>query len=309
MKKLLLILFSLSYLTAWGFCAGGEKVVESSDRHAPKWIYGMEKDYIIVSAQAATIEDARDKAMLQVKKEILSSIAERVKSESHLTNEELSKDGSYQTLTRYVEQINTKSSNIPMLQEVSVAKAEAYYWEKLKRDKQYFYRYHIKYPFSKLELYRMVDNFQMQEAQLDSQLESFRTDNFTSYTTVEAMVQRISDLKIYESGLQEDDERRNICKSIMTAYNKYILEITLRQIDADRDQLTFAPYFGERRLTTNMIPKLRSNCLTALQYSTVGGECRVTYDYNAGCYPDEQNWLEVTLTVSGKKIKNTFYIK
>jgi hypothetical protein len=35
----------------------------------------------------------------------------------------------------------------------------------------------------------------------------------------------------------------------------------------------------------------------------------ITYDYQTGCYDEDQNWLDITYTVNGKKITTRCYIK
>ena len=308
MKKILLLSFVLLTLPALA-CAGGDKVVETSQKKTPKWVNGMEKGYIIESGTAASLDDAKDKAMLEVKKEILNSIVTNIKSESTMTQTELEHNGVFTTVNYYMSQINTKSVTVPYLSEISASKAEEFYWEKLKRDKEIFYRYHIKYPFSELDLFRLADEFKMREAKLDKQMQSFVQDDFSTYTSVEQMTNRISELKAFETTLVPEDDRHQTCKEVLNKYNKYLSDIYLRQLETDHNQLTFAPYFGEHRLTTNLKVQLKTNCLSEMQYSTVGGVCRVTYNYSAGCYDDEQNWLEVIMTINGKKIKSTFYVK
>ena len=308
MKKLLII--ALTVLTGCAYLqAGGEKVVESSGRQ-PKWVFGTEKEYIIVSAQASTIEDAKDKAMKQVKKQILESIADNVRSTSSLNTQELGVNGKYNIVETYESAIESEGALVPFLSEVSITKVEDSYWEKVKKDKNsYYYRYHLKYPFTQFDLMRMSDDFLTREKELDDKIAAFAADDFTSYSTIEEMTNQLQQLRVFKAGLMERDPRRGTCANVEKAYINNLKSITLRLVSVNRQELVYAPYYGEKQISTSLQPKLASNCLGNMQYVPRGGQCVVTYDYASACYPDEENYLEVTLTLLGNKIKNRFIVK
>ena len=308
MKKLLLLASFLLSGCIYLFAAG-DKVVESSGRE-PKWLYGAEQDYIIVSAEAPEAEDAKEKAMIKIKKHIIASIAENVQSSSTISTSEHNVNGKYNVIEDYESVVETQSALIPFLNEVGISKAEDYYWEKIKRDKnEYFYRYHLKYPFSKFDIMRMLDDFLEREAKLDAQLEEFSKDDFTSYSSVEEMMGQLNKLKMFRSTLMEHDPRRGTCANIEKIYTGFIRSITLRLVSVNKHELIYAPYFGEKKLMTNVQPKLSTNCLVNLQYEPRGGQCVVTYDFETACYDDEENWLEVILPLPNNKLKNRFIIK
>ena len=308
MKKLLII--ALTIFTGCAYLqAGGEKVVDSSGKQ-PKWVYKTEKEYIIVSAQASTIEDAKDKAMKHVKKQILESIADNVRSTSKLSTQEQGINSNYNILETYESEIESEGALVPFLSEVSIANVEDSYWEKVKQDKNtYYYRYHIKYPFTKFDLMRMSDDFLTREKELDDKIAAFAADDFTSYSSIEEMTAQLQQLRVFKASLMERDVRRNTCANIEKAYANNLKSITLRLISVNRQELVYAPYYGEKQLTTSLQPKLASNCLGNLQFRPQAGQCVVTYDYATACYEDEENYLEVTLTLLGNKIKNKFIVK
>ena len=311
MKTKTIIAFALCSLLLVPFYAfaGGEKVVDKSGKE-PKWVNGMQEDFLIASGEGKSIEDARDKAMLSIKAEIASSIATNVKSSaSHYTSETES-NGKFDLKSVFLKQIETKTANIPYLNEISANKAEDYYWEKIKVSKDEFkYRYHIKYRFTKLDLMRMVDEFKESEARINKKLQEFADDDFKGYKSVEEMEKRTTALKTFQESLMEEDDRRKTCSTVMDAYRKYFAQISIRPIEITKEEAVFAPYYGENKLSTQKKPQLKTNCLTELQFFSSGDECRVTYDYNTACYPDEQNWLEVGFTFGGKKVSNKFYVK
>lgn len=306
MRKVCILI--AAFLTTWAYACAGEKVVDDSGKR-PKWLYAAEKEYIIVSAESANLEEAKDKTMLQVKKHILASIAENVKSTANLNTREQGVNGKYTILENYESAIETQSALIPFLSEVSITKAEDYYWEKIKNGKEFTYRYHLKYPFSKFDLMRMSDEFLEHERELDEKLAAFAADDFTSYKSTEEMVQQLQQLRLFKASLMDGDSRHSTCLRIEKVYNDYLKSIQLRLISANKEQLVFTLYFGDNRISTRVQPKLTSNCLGNIQFLPRGEECVVTYDYHTACYEDEENYLDVALILVGNKIKNRFIVK
>ncbi|MCQ2324437.1 MAG: hypothetical protein MJZ53_06320 [Paludibacteraceae bacterium] len=305
MRKLCICLFSLLLCSA---CMTAKvKVVETSGK-APKWIYAVEQEYIIVSAESASLEDAKNKCMLQVKKQILASVAENVQSSSAMDTREIGVNGKYSIMEQYASMVETKSAQIPFLSEVSITKAEGFYWEKLKNDKEYSYRYHIKYPFGKFDLLRMVDDFQSKERALDNQLADFVADDFSQYTSVEQMIARVQELKLFKASLMEGDSRLERCQNVERVYGEYIRSIQLRLIRISKEELVFSANFREKALTMAAQPKLKSNCLSNIQYQSRGTECVVTYDY-ATCTDEQTNFIDVSFNVGGNKVKKRFTIQ
>ncbi len=308
MKTKSIIILALSALFVLPAFAGGEKVVDKSGKQ-PKWVYSAGTDFIVVSAEAADIETAKDKAMIQVKKQILAAIAENVQSSSSIDTKEKGVNGKYNILEEYNNLVETQSALIPFLSEVSVSRVEDYYWEKLKRGKDYCYRYHIKYPFDRFDLMRLSDDFLTREREINQQIADFTKDNFTSYTSTEQMVQRLKEVRLLRASLMEKDARRATCQNIEKVYNGYLKSITIRLLSVNKQQLVYAPYFGEKQLSSTLQPKLESNCLSDLQFVPNNGKCVVTYDYETSCYDGEENNLVITLNIEGNKVKNTFMVK
>ena len=306
MKKLFVILCAV--LCVLPAIAGNEKVVDKSGRQ-PKWVYSSGKDFIVVSAEGVDVQTAKDKAMTQVRKQILSSIAESVQSSSAINTHEMGVNGKYNVLEEYNNLVETKGALIPFLSEVSEAKVEEYYWEKIKRGKDYTYRYHIKYPFTQFDLMRLSDEFLTHEREINQKLDGFSKDNFTSYNSVDEMLQRVQEVRMLRASLMEQDPRRATCQNIEKVYNGYLKTIVIRLISISKQQLVYAPYFGEKQLTSTIQPKLDSNCLNDMQFVPQNGKCIVKYDFETSCYDGEQNEITVTLNIGGNKVKNTFIVK
>ena len=307
MKKHLFLVILCSFVILPAF-AGGEKVVDKSGKQ-PKWVYASGADFITVAAEAADLQAAKDKAMIAVKKQILNSIAENVKSTSAITTQERGVNGKYNVIEEYASLVETEGALIPVLSEVSIAKADEYYWEKIKRGKEYFYRYHIKYPFTQFDLMRLSDEYLAREREINQKLDAFAKDNFTSYDAVEQMIQRVNDLRLFKASLMENDPRRKTCQNIEKVYTNYLKGIAIRQVSVSKKQLVYALYFGDKQISSNLQPKFETECLLDLQYKPLNGTTVVTYDFETACYDTEQNRLTIILSIGGNKVKNTFIVK
>ena len=315
MKHLLVSVLAIFSLAAF---AAGEKVIESSSRKAPDWVYGMASDYIITTAEGSTMEIARTLAMQAVKERIVSSVAEHVESEASMLMQETTTDTDISAYTAFSKQIRSKSADIPFINNISEANVEDYYWEKVQTGKDtYVYRYNIKYPFSQLQIRLIIDDFKKYQEELkekartiEYQIAAFSKDDFTQYNTVEEMLSAVNKLELFTKSLPQDDQKNSkTCAAIMQNYKKMISSIQVRTVEVTREYADIELYYGSKRITYDMSPKMSSNCLTELSYIPKDNGARITYNFEYGCYEDEQNSLSITYTILGKKINHTLYIK
>ncbi|NCA80032.1 MAG: hypothetical protein EOM76_07605 [Sphingobacteriia bacterium] len=303
MKKLIFIFSLLIPLCAFA----GEKVVDKSSRQ-PKWVNGLEKDFLIVAGTGSTLETAKETALLQIKKQVLSAVAERVETESSLNVREITIEGVPDIRTQFLSEIKTRGANMPFLQEVTLSKASDFYWEKIKKNKEYFYRYHVKYPFSTFDLSKLMDVFESREMSLNLQLQEFIDEDFEEITAVEDISDKIAEVKVFQKGLLDGDSRFNVCASIISRYNKIYDNIFLKLESVSREQLVYGIYLGNKRLVTTLKPQFKSNCLTQMAYDIDGSVMEVSYSYES-CYEDESNYLEVIYKFGLKKVSNQFFVR
>ncbi len=300
-------LFLMAFAAVVSTVGAKDKVVETSGKQ-PKWIYAVEKEYLIVSAESESLEEAKSKCMVTIKKQILASVAENVEAQASLNTFEQEKNGQYDMMQTYASMVETKSAKIPFLCEVSISKAEDFYWEKIKNKKVYRYRYHLKYPFGKFDLARMVDAFQSGEDAINNQLKDFAADDFSSYTSVEQMTARIQALRLFKATLLEEDKRLEQVERIERVYGEYIRSIQLSLVSIDREEVVFVPTFRGKELTMKAQPKMKSNCLTNMQFTNRGTQCVVAYD-STDCAESEKNYIDISFNIGGNKVKNRFTVK
>jgi hypothetical protein len=76
------------------------------------------------------------------------------------------------TIERFKNTSTLETADIPSLKGLSLNKVSEFYWEKLK-DKQsgeISVAYHVMYPFSKLQLQQLLDEFNKKEQEMTNQL-------------------------------------------------------------------------------------------------------------------------------------------
>ena len=293
------------------FCAGCAtvKVTESSVRRAPQWVFGAEHNFLIVSAEAEDIETAKNKALNEVKKQMVNAISENIRTTSHTTTEELGVDDAYATVELYREELATESGNVPFLSQVTLANVTDYYWEKRydKKTKAEWYVYHLKYPFSRLNQDELIAKFEAQEAAINRQLKELEQVDFSTFSSVEQMVAQGTALRTFQSTLMENDGRRKACDRILRGYKSNVEQLTIQAVSVDREKTLYEVYLGEKKMACNIRPYLRSKCLEQMNWQVKDGVNVVTYDYSE-CFEDEQNYIDITITVMGKKINHRYFI-
>lgn len=308
MKRLLIF---ASVLLLAGAAVAGEKTIQSSSKRMPAWVGGMEEGYIIVSAQAVDMDAAQQKAMTQVREQIISAIATRVHSTTSITMHEVADNGSVASHKEMTNKLQVEIADIPYLANVSPSHAADYYWAKIRRDdKSTYYFYHIKYPLSKSRLRLMVEEFEKQQKLINDSLQAFASTNFAEYDDLDQMLLRHTLLKQFAAGLREDDSRQEICKAIRNTYEQMLnRNLHVEVLSANRQGARVALYYGDTQLSCAQLPKTKSNCLTAMEVKKEGKADAISYDFQTGCYEDEQNYLDIIYTVLGKKITQRTYIK
>lgn len=280
----------------------GEKVLESSHRKAPKWLYGMENGYIITHAESATMEGAREEAFIQVKERVLTSIAENVRTDSRHNINETVHNGEIESLSQFSKQIRTEGANIPYLSSISESKVQDYYWEKVQVSKtQIVYRYNIRYPLPEIEVRSLVKSFKEDQARINSDIERLRTTRLSDYSSVEQMAEVIAKGKTLQTELAEGDPRRETCRAALSSVQEQLNNLHWVVIESDKQRATVALYYGEKPVSCDQRLTLRSNCYAQMKATSHGQQIVITYDAD-GCYDDEDNYIDISLMVGSRKV-------
>ena len=305
------LLTFISALLLVGAAVAGEKVLQSSSRRMPAWVGGMEEGYFIVSAQADALDAAQQKAMTQIREQIVSAVATSVHSATSITMHEVSENGAIQSRRELDSKLHVQAADIPYLANVSPSHATDYYWAKIRRpDKSVYYIYHVKYPFSNSKLRLLVDDYEKQQKLVNDSLQSFAATDFATYDDLDRMLARHAQLKQFAASLREDDPRVSICATVRQNYERMMTQnLHVEVVASNRESTRVKLVYGSKQISFSMVPKVKSNCLTALQCKALGDASLISYDFQTGCYDEDQNWLDITFVILSKKITTRCYIK
>lgn len=64
------------------------KTIEKSSKKRPAWVGGAERNYLIVSTEAATIEEAKEKILVSIKQQIVGTVATKIESTTTIERKE-----------------------------------------------------------------------------------------------------------------------------------------------------------------------------------------------------------------------------
>lgn len=304
------ILLSIALSILCGTFAYADKVIESSARRQPSWIGGMQEGYFIASAQAGTLEEAQQKAITSVREQIIAAVATKVHSATSITLHEVTDNGSIKSHKEMNSILTVEAADIPYLANISPSHAEAYYWAKIRRkDKSTYYHYHVKYPLSNSKLRLLVDEYEKSQKAIRDTLQSFASLDFSAYDNLSDILQAYNRLRQFDETLNAE-AYHNLCSAIRQSYDRMLTgNLHADVINSTREEAQARLMYGTKPLAHNLRPKVKSNCLTAIEVKAQEASDVITYDYQTGCYDEDLNWLDITYTVNGKKITTRCYIK
>ncbi len=277
-----------------------QKVVDRSGKKLA-WAANMsEKDFVVTMGSGATQTDAQQQAMLTLKQEMARSVAENISSAGSFTRAE--KNGA--PSSEFSSIINSKVSKIAAIQGVSLSNAEVY-WEKLqdKKTKEQSFCYYVKYPFSAGELSRLVAEYRREDKKLTDRLNELEL-NIDRVGSVEDITAAIAELTAMEAGFE--DKRADRAQQLASRYASLHSAIRVVEKSNEPGAITYALQIGERPVTTQQAPSMKSSCATKMAVHGTS-EILLTYDHD-GCYDDVENWLTVSYRFGSATCSKKFYI-
>lgn len=306
MKKigylLLLTLFPLLACAQW-------KIVEKSAKKQPTWVGGAERNYLIVSAEANTIEEAKEKILISLKQQIVGTVATKIESTTTIDRKETT-SGNESGYTENVSSfIRSKLANIPFISEVSLSKAKDFYWEKLysKNSKTYKYEYHIRYLFTDFEVSALVSQFNERENGLNTRLKQYE-ENLENINSVEEIDRTLNELKVFQTEFDTDDPRYSQTEQVSNNYRKLYKYITIRQENETKHgELTIGLYLKEKLISCMQKPQLLSNCATRLSVSSENDLYSIVYNDEA-CYEDDENYIDIRFRLGNQIVSKRIYL-
>lgn len=283
------------------------KVIEKSDKKAPAWYESAESGYIVASAEASNMEDARQMCLESIKRQIIQSVAQNIEfSDLHTIKQTTNNDHIAQFVDEYTAEGSTRAASIPFIKGISLSKVDGSYWEK-RKDKNtgvVTCCYAVRYPFPAGEHRELVLEFEKRDKEME-ELVSGLEKSMDTIESVEEINIRINQLRP-ASEYFFDRNRQQWVNSVIDNYRKLPNSITVQGEAIDNTTHSVALYLNGRKVKTGVMPKLTSNCASKLKAVPNGDDIIITFD-NEDCLADEVNAVEVVFRLQSKVLKYTIH--
>jgi hypothetical protein len=301
MKKILFffctVIFPLSLLAQYS-------VTDKSGKK-PDWTMSMEKGFIVGIGNGTAVEDAKENAMINVKAQITTAVADHISSTSVSKTTEITANKLNELYQSFSNVITTQSGKRDYLQGVSASNVVAFYWEKLtdKQTKAVKYQYFVKYPFNQFDLDDLVEDFRKKDALLTEEMEKV-LGLLDTYTTVEELIQCQNQLSKLEAIFI--DERKSKCQVGIERTNALLASTYLADAGSELGKVRYSIKIGDKIVRCARIPVINSQC-AKIQDRRLGIEvCEISYLFDE-CYDEPGNNVKVSYTIGDTRPEKMFY--
>lgn len=308
MKRLILILAALVFMVQPSN-ARGTKITDRSAKDAPEWVYSQPENYLVVEVESSSLSEAKDKALEEISRRIVSAVALNVDHTSSSRGEfnsahckiTESEDFSYDT--------QTVAARIPYIKGISLTEAEDEYWEKHNEKKtgRIFYRYCVLYPVSSAELKKMRDEFHKTDSRKEEELKRLEAeiDGVSSASQIERAISQLDELKDYFI----DSTRRKAAEGLQRNYKQLYKSLTVEASGPINNSFEIRLKLHGRTFEASGMPTLKANCASRLEAVPLPDSegFRITYD-PVDCLDDEENWIEVSIRMRDARLNKKVFI-
>jgi hypothetical protein len=291
------VIFPLSLLAQYS-------VSEKSGKK-PEWTMSMEKGFIVGIGNATAVEDAKENAMVNVKAQITTAVADHISSTSVSKTTEITANKLNELYQSFSNVITTQSGKRDYLQGVSASNVVAFYWEKLtdKQTKAVKYQYFVKYPFSQFDLDDLVNDFKMKDQLLTDEMNK-ALGLLDTYSTIEELIQCQSQLSKLEAIFI--DERKSKCQVGIEKCKALLASAYLADAGSELGKVKFSIKIGDKIVRCARVPVINSQC-AQIQDRRLGVEvCEIAYRFDE-CYDEPGNNVKVSYSFGNTRPEKMFY--
>ncbi len=283
-----------------------DKVIEKSGKK-PDWINSVEKGYIITSGKGSCIEEAQMASLNKIKGLIINSVAENISSSSTTTTQESRENDSFLLSEDFRATLRTSTPVVPYLKGVSISKGEDYYWEKLKnKSGTTQYVYFIKYPFSELEMFDLVSEYNVYQKSMEMELNDIAdliAGKDISIDSLLSLAGRISQMQSLVTPMQ-----KGLCGKLINDIDQFLQGLYIENISMSKDFILYQIKQGSKTMRCFLMPRFQTDCADATTYSTSDGLMHKIQLNNFFCKYEKEYQLHLSYTFRNRSIKHTFNV-
>ena len=288
--------------------AAQSKIIERSAKKVPAWLKGATEGSIVATVSAPTLGEAQDLALTDVTEQIIQSVALNITVTQTSEMSEVNTNGDIDSRDAFSRTSQIRAANLPFLSGITMAKAEEIYWVKLqdKNTKAEHYEYSVKYPFTAKEQRKLKEEFEALEAEKLAEYNDLESSihDIESVDEIQARLIRLANLKAYYF----DQNRINMVSGLEKRYKDLYNQLTVAGTFLTTGQYQCQMLLDGTPIRVSTAPKVKSNCATELT-TRATGDGMFVIGYNAqDCVADDDNYLQITFTLEGKRIAHKAYL-
>jgi hypothetical protein len=283
-----------------------DKVLEKSSKKKPDWVNATIKDFIITTGRGATVDEAKNQVVPNIRNEIMNSVAVYVRSKSEMTIENENKNNVINTIEKFKNTSSVETADIPSLKGISLTKVSDFYWEKLqdKDTKNIVVAYHVKYPFSEAELQQLIREFNKKDQEMTDQLNTLidAVDKVDVIEDIQTNIKQLQNLISYFV-----DQRKEKAELILVKYQDMLKAIEIVPIENNLGTLKYGLKIGEKFYKSSQKPTYKnSECVTVTSKTSESHVQIIQYSYE-DCTEGDKNKIGVSYKFGNTKVDKDFY--
>ena len=277
------------------------RVVETSGR-MPAWVYHTGNGYLSVSAEAATMNEAQDLCLAQIRRQVAESVAVKVMAQTTM-HTAVTEDGAKSSRkVESEEEIRTKTANLPYIREISLAKAADTYWEHRydKKTDVHSYMYAVRYPFSDFDLKKLIMDYESNESRLNSRIEELEAgvDSVASLEDIESALDEIFAIR---SEFDDDDPRMTRLDVIANDYRRCYDNVDVQYKQVGLGRIVAVLVYKDKEIATKQTQQLKSKTAEIKGYKWDGDFLVIDFEDRGDAVSGERI-IELRFRISGRYI-------
>jgi len=305
-KKHNIILIFLFFVLVFNTTAQ-EKVIDKSQKKRPDWVNATISNYIIVTGRGKTIDEAKGKVVDLIRKEIMNSVAVYVSSSSEMTTENINKNNIINTIEKFKNTSTLQTGDIPSLKGISINKVSSFYWEKImdKKTKKVTTAYHVMYPFSKIELNKLISEFNKRDQEMTDRLNGI-INNIDKIQSIDEIYMKTKELQQL-LGYFVDKQRTEKTNMGIVRLKEMLNSVEITPLKNSPGLLKYAFKIGDKFYSSSKKPSYKnSECVNIISKISEGYEQIIKYNYE-DCLEDEKNFISIRYKFGNSKVEKKFY--
>lgn len=282
-----------------------QKVIDKSQKKRPAWIGAVSDEVLYSSATDKDLETARQKAMANIKVEMLGAVAQNIEYSNESLLKNIVRGNNISSTVDVREQSKVSVANLPFITGISFSNASGSYWEKTQeKDGTQRYTFHLLYPFPQSQYQELKRQF--------DELDNSQVAVVKHYEQQKEAIDNVDSINIAIGRLRVaadyffDKNRRTRTENVIGHYLQMLNSLNIVSKRIDKHQFQFWFELSGKKMRCSIMPKTKAECASNIKCSSDGQIYTVTFsdDY---CVPDDDNTITLFFTFNDKKLKHELH--